>query len=433
MFLLNLGFKWSFTSLDGLRGTVILPHANSVNRLVREHPGEFQTLLLDPQLYLSNLKVEHRTKVCARLAGYPWFGIPDINEFNSEDQKRNEWEKKVRERIKNLWLGHPPDDIERAAFTAVEFQAKLGCTSIILPAPLVYEREDEGATFGKWIDSGIEAADELEIAQPILATIAISDDTLNESAFTEGGFLESVIDQITARNEIDGVYIVIAQTETPTHPFEITDKVVRAYIHLVLESLRCGIKNVITNFSDLIGFVTLGIGATAFASGPSFSLRSLNLESFRDDGGGIPLPSFYSHKVAAEYRTESDLKKIAEHQLFRRIVDETETSQPLMEALRSGRSASDLPSWAESHNNLHAAHQHYIERLIIEGNRLKKTRPRERYETILDWLESAEANALFVHKRLGIERLGRRPHVDHWLQIIDEVKKSSSPPQILCL
>lgn len=422
MFLLNLGYKWNLTSLDGLRGTVILPQSNSFNRLSREHPGEFQTLLLDPQLYLSSLKVEHRTKICARLSAYPWFNIPNVGVFNSGEQKRIEWEKAVREKIRELWLGHSPEDLDRAALTAVGFQAELGCTSIILPAPLVNEREDEGSTLGDWIDAGLEACDEFEIAQPVLATVAISDSTLNESAFNQGGFLESVVDQITARNGVDGVYIVIAQTETPVHPFEISDKVAHAYLHLVKEFFRCNIKSIVTNFSDLIGFVSLGIGATAFASGQSFALRSLNIEGFRDEGGGTPLPSFYSHKIAAEYRTESDLKKIIDHRLFRRIADETEASQSLMEALRSGRSASDLPSWAESHNNLHAAHSHFIERLIIEGNRLKKIRPNERYETIVNWLESAEANALYVHNKIGINKLGRRPKLDYWRQVIEEIE-----------
>lgn len=424
MFILNLGYKWGFMSLDGLKGAIILPSLNPAPRVIRDRGADVQTLLLDPQLYLASLKAERRTKVCARLAGYPWFSVPGVNEFNSDEQGRRQWENQIRQEIEKIWPGKPPEDIERSSYDAIVFQIERGCTDIILPSPLLDQREDEGATLGEWIDAGFNAAEELEIAQPLLATIAVNEATLNENAFKNGGFIESIVDQVTARKEINGVYIVIAQTGIPSHPFEISENVARAYLKFVYDFSKCGKTTIITNFADLIGLVAIGLGATTFASGQSVSLRSLYIDGFRDEGGGVALPHFYSHKVAAEYLTETDLDKICEKQLIRRIADETETSAILIDTLLRHQSASSLPNWAESQNNLQSAQQHFIERLVLEGNLLKSQKLSERINYVIDWLDSAEANALLIHKRLKVDKLGRRPCLDVWCSLIQEFIKS---------
>jgi hypothetical protein len=280
----------------------------------------------------------------------------------------------------------------------------------------------KGSSLGDWIDAGLQVAEELEVAQPLLATVAISQKALNTAAFASGGLLEAVVDPVTARQGLDGVYIVVAQTETPAHPFEIRDDVARAYLQLARDFGRTGSYQIITNFADLLGLLSIGLGATAFATGQSMTQRGLYLEGFRDDGGGIALPHFYSHRTAAEYRTESDLDRIVEKKLVRRISDETNASAPLMEALRKGGTAGSLPNWAESQNNVQAAHQHYLERLYLEGDRLRQTRPGDRLDLLIEWLESAEGNSFVVDRRTQAKPpLGRRPPLARWRNLIEEL------------
>lgn len=418
MFILNLGYKWTLASVDGLRGVAMAASANPIPRVQREHPGDFHRVLFDPQLYLAGLRVEHRTKVCARLAGYPWFGVEGVRSFESATQKRRDWDAAMRVHVASAWPGQVPDDVDRAALQAVEFQVERGCTAILLPTPLVDEREDEGASIGTWIDSGISAAQELEVAQPLLATVAVSEKALNEGAFESGGILEALVDQVTARSDLDGVYIVVGQTGGLANAFEIHDNVARGYFYLTHHFAEAGVQQIILNYADLAGLVSVGLGATGFASAPSGSLRILQLDAFKDEGGGIAVPWFYSHATASEYQTETHLNVLTAHRLLRRIADETDASAPLMDALRRGYTAGTLPAWAESQNNLTAAHLHYVQRMVAVGSSLRrKKRKNERREEILDWMESAEANALLVERRTG--GVGRRPPLERWRGMVE--------------
>lgn len=432
MFLLNLGYKWTFANLDGLHGAVLLACGNPSARLVRDHPGgEFQTLLFDPQLYLSGLRVEGRVKVCARLASYPWFQLKGVPEFDSSVSKRGDWLSQVKDLVAREWTGQPPADPSDAARRAIEFQVSMGCTAVVLPSPLLEEREDEAETLGAWLDAALTVADELEIAQPQLATVAVSEAALNSSAFEPGGLLEAIVDQVSARSGLDGVYIVVAQTRAAFHPFETSKEVIRAYWQLVHQfSGIPAMRQIVTNYADLGGFVALGLGATAFASGQSSSLRCLNIEAFLDEGGGKAMPQFYSHKTATEYLTERHLDRIVAAKLVRRIEDETEASAALIAKLRAGGSAAELPHWAESQNNLGAAQQHYLQRLVAEGGRFRKTRPADRLDAVVEWLESAEGNSLVVQTRLRLaeearekdkEKIGRGAPLSQWRATFSEV------------
>jgi hypothetical protein len=198
----------------------------------------------------------------------------------------------------------------------------------------------------------------------------------------------------------------------------------RAYFELVRLCAEAGLSEIIVNFADLGGLVSAGLGATAFATGPSANLRALHIEGYMDEGGGIALPHYYSHKTVGEYLSETDVDHIAGARAFRRIVDRTPFSMPLVDAVLRGESASDLPAWAESQNNYGMAHKHAMQRLVDEGNRLRRLGTTDdRYNAILDWLEAAEANALFVSQRLHrnghTTDVGRRAPTQTWLGLLE--------------
>lgn len=420
MYLLNVGYRWKLaTSLDDLDGVVILPSGNDSERLLRSKQHEFKRMLFDPQLYLAELDAEKCTLTCARLATYSWFSTPGLPVFDSSEMKRRDWEKEVRKNVAKKWPAKPvegEDDTYQACLNCLELQCKISCTHLILPSPLILEREDESATQAMWLDKALEVASELEVAQPLLATVAVSDTVLNEESFTETGFLDTVVDQITARDGIDGVYIVVAQS-TDDHPFATADKVNHAYLHLTRAFAERGYDFVIPNFVDLLGLACTAVGANSFASDASQSRRRLSLPAFREDTqGGKALPHFYSHTVAAELRTEADLDRIVKKRLLSRIRDKTEYSENLLEELSAGGSAANLPAWAESQNNLAAAQKHFVTRLAAEKKKLIRKPLRERPDQIREWLETAAANNLLLNKRLGKPKLqGHFVPAESWL------------------
>src|SRR5579863_3821464 len=160
-----------------------------------------------------------------------------------------------------------------------------------------------------------------------------------------------------------GVYIVVVQNEAG-HPFESSRNVQRAYVRLSSAFAARGYGTVLPNFADVFGLVCLGVGATGCSSGPSQALRRLALAGYKEEGGGIALPRFYSHKLAAELATEADLDRIVGRRLLRRVEDRTPYSETLMDTLASGGSASQLQPWAESRSNVAMAHRHFIYRMV---------------------------------------------------------------------
>lgn len=425
MYLLNLGHRWNLLGTESVQGVVLLPSRNSLVKLQRSPRPDSQAVLLDPQLYLASLNAEDCTKVCANLASFPWFGINEMPAFESGQQTRTQWNQTMREQVIQQWPGQEPTDaaIEDSCRTAIETQIALACTHVILPSPLITEREDEAQRQAEWLDTGLRVCAELDVSQPILATVAVFDGVINDAAFAPAGFLDTIVDQVTARQGLDGVYIVVAQSGFE-HPFSTPAKTYRAYAHLSKAFSAAGYDAVITNFADAFGLVCTAFGATAMASGQSQSLRRLSILDFKDAGGGRAIPYFYSHRVIAELATETDLDNIVARRLLKRVEDVTIYSQSLMtELAKPGPpkgSARNLPPWAESQNNLTTAHRHLVCRLATEQAKLSKLGSQPRLDAVRDWLESSTANMLFVKERLKPETLkGCVASSEVWLSVFD--------------
>ena len=194
----------------------------------------------------------------------------NLPEFNSGETKRRDWDKNVQKAVKKHWPQKSPqgeDNIYEACYDAIEQQISLSCSHIILPSPMLTEREDEASTLGKWIDESSAAIDELEVGQPVLATIAISDKALNDQAFEANGFLDTVIDQVTSRDVVDGVYIVVMQSQ-PSHPFDTIAPVQKAYLYLS-NQFSDHYATVIVNFADVFSFACMAAGCSGIVMGAS--------------------------------------------------------------------------------------------------------------------------------------------------------------------
>lgn len=415
MFLLNLGYRWTLN--DEVRGAVFLPTGNSCAKILRAPLPDLKRVILDPQLYLAGLNAGDCRKVCARLASYPWFGV-DLPAFDSTTMSRRQWDQEMQARVADVWPGKAPEDagdIRQACTTAIDIQQQISCTHVILPAPLITEREDEAQLQAEWLDEGLAAAQDLEVGQPLLATVALAETVLNSAAFEATGFLDTVVDQITAREGLDGVYIVVAQNDD-NHPFENSEKVQQAYLHLSKAFSDRGYGTVLTNFADVLGLACMGVGATDFSTGPSQSLRRLSMSGFRDAGGGKAFPKFYSHKIVAELATETDLDRVVQKRLLRKVEDRTVHSEGLMDTLAAGGSASQLQAWAESQNNVATAQRHFIARMAMEARAL---RGGQRAERIREWLEEAAAGMLFVNQKMGNDGKVYGAPTLKWLELFE--------------
>ena len=402
MFALNEGWQWKAAEFsENLNGVVYLATGNNAEKMRRRPLGDFAWQLFDPQLYLAGLDGADCAKVCARLASYLWFGVPGVPDFQSSEESQNSWQQAVQEHVKANWPGKAPEDEEilHAARAAIEFQADRGCTHLLAATPLIAEREDEAATAAQWIDAALEAASDLDIGQPVIATVAVAEAVLNDASFMEGGFLDTIVDQVTSRTGLAGVYIVVAQT-LKRHPLCAPESVTRTYAHLTRAFANFGYDFIFVNFADVFGVACLGLGASGFATGSSQALRRLCPAAFLDEGGGLPLPHLYSHRSVAEFLPERELEKIAKLNYLRRVTDTTVYSRDLLQALVHNRPASGVAAWAESKNNVTAAGRHFIARMIAEGTAYAESSPAQRFTRAESWLDDAVVNQEFLARHL---------------------------------
>jgi len=419
MFFLNLGYQWNLAALPEVDNVILLPSGSDWERLKTVQRGQFQRVLMDPQLYLAGLDPSKCARTCSRLASCPWFCVPNLPHFNQDKQGLLEWRSSLQEKIEEKWLQQPPegDEILSACSLSMEFQVQMGCSYIICPSPLISNRETGAALLGDWLDSSIQVFKNKEIGQPLLASVVVDENEIKENAEELSGFLDSLIAQVTARFEFSGVYVVIVQTHT-NHPFQMGDKAVAAYLYLA-SAFNKAFDVVLLNFADIIGYISLGCGASDFATGASLPHRRMTHENYIEEGGGKAFPNFYSHKCGAEFRSEKHLDEIVKNNLVRRIIDHTQYSEPLMKELKRGGSASAIVPWAEAQNNYRTAHKHYIARISQESRKVGKLPLDDRSSLISEWLEDVDVNQVYLKEKLGRE-LGTQIPASDWSQRLNE-------------
>lgn len=390
-----------------------------LERTTRQKVGR----LFDPQLYLAGLNSSECPRACGNLGTYPWFGI-DAPAFDSGVQRIDDYKRETKPLILSNWTGvRPLDHLEHYCRRAIEFQEMLAVSQIILPAPLMLAREDI-SVLSEWIEAAESALKDLEVETPALATIAIAERCLIESAFGVSGLLERIADLVTSRETLSGAYVVIAQ-EQDGHPFETQSQVLKGYMFLSRELKIAGTNNIICNFCDVFGFACVAVGATGFATGQSQSLRRLSIAAFSEKPGGrgVPLPSYYSHRLVSEHRPQADLLKLLDSgkRVLQRVMDDTRFSDDLSTGLLVDVPPHVPGPWVESRSNLAMAQQHFISKIATWANRLGGLSLARQTEEIRSWLEEAESSVDYLENRVRpLSLSGRFADVGLWRQLLVE-------------
>lgn len=426
MFLLNIGNKW--TNHDRVDGVVINAAGVHITQVERRNlTTEPKVLLFDPQLYLSGLEMDVCEKACSRLSTYPWFGGSDV-EFDSDVYTQKEWFDEHKETM--IWpytLPQSNKDIRECIKTCFDFQVALGVTQLIIPTPLIEDIENEFETQLKWIDVALELKSEFYDIE-MLATVAFCDHIVIHQDPLENRAVQSIIDNISARSELDGAYIIPVQTGS--NSIRITQlRVATTLLHISHIVGHQNEKKVIINFADSFGFACLGVGATAYGGGYTNKTRRMNLSDYIDAGGGGAYPKFHSHQLLLDFLSERDLTKIRDSRLLRLIKnDQTDASEDLFDALGAGLSANDVPPWRESLNNVTRATIHKIERSLMACSELQYigTNMDVRFEYILEWLQNAEAYHLLLDSRFNTAPLSDdERHIAVWSRAFDNFQNNT--------
>jgi hypothetical protein len=212
MFYLNLGYYWQVPEI-GEHGVCVGAHGvDSPGALTTDRRDRLpipDKRLFDPQLYLRDLDLQDSESVVTRLATYPWFNS-SVSEY-SDNQTVTDWKKQVTEALQGRWPCELPDGNRDAVYRIIEaclaFQERFGVGRLIIPASMSRDPESDFSCESAWIDIGLElAADNFDL--PVYATLGISDTCLMHRRPNENELLKIVVDQIAARTELSGVYLI---------------------------------------------------------------------------------------------------------------------------------------------------------------------------------------------------------------------------------
>lgn len=306
----------------------------------------------------------------------------------------------------------------RIVQSSIDFQNEIGATHLVLPSPLT--RENNGLVNEMmWIDAGIDAASDIE--KPLYATLAISDLCLREDGSENNELIQTAVDQITARDEIDGVYFVL-ERYAPTSK-RISNKNVAEAI-LTLSHLFGNEAEIdfFVNYCGDYGLIALGAGATHFASNNTTKGRRLHFADYIRRGGGGTYPNFFSIACLSELRSKTDLEKIRDEDLLRYMTGDNSTfSEDLFTALQNGDLVDTVPEWAETINNVAEASNHYIELMTNTAERVASLPNTERVKNIRRMLLDAYRNMMLLNEVIENEPLYENgDHLKIWGSAFDK-------------
>jgi hypothetical protein len=378
--------------VDGVDGGIIFPAGVAYDALVRRNLEKtyphLQRRLVDPQFYLATLLGAKCRKACVNLASYGWFAADGFESYDTKKHgKQNQWKKNAKNNIHEHWTGTLPTDeksIENAVRVCVDVQANVGCESIILPGPLMTELFTDFTVEGTWLDAGLRLAADLE--RPRIATVAISDICLRPVPPEKNDLIETIIDQVSAR-EPEGVYLVIETSQEGyynAHP-----NTIGSMLRLVHGFKEAGIETVIVSLAGVAGLLALAAGADMMCTAWYRTERRLKLSDF-DDQQGRAVPTYYSHALAGEVDLNQDLDRFTAAGLLKELADVTPASRTLLAALRSGRSVSAVADWEYKIGNVTAAREHFMTVMVRETGELAKLSADEQHQRVLNWLTGAE-------------------------------------------
>lgn len=422
MFLYNRGH---YSKIDGVNpnGVVLCTSGlnfSSLNR--RADTYDKDMVLLDPQLYLCSLDGKNCGSTYDKIMSYPWLKKGEGNDRTAPvSVKRISAATTTCSVVSpSITLPNSDDEILKCIQVCLDVQKDFGVTHFILPTPIATAREDQFSEQLRWIRLAGSLKEKYDL--PFLATIALTDQTLLNCNFDENLMLQTILDNATVMDHVEGYYILIERDSTAIQVTE--GNVARALLELSYNLGELQKKIVVINFADVFGLVCLAVGASAFGSGYTTKERRLSFSDFVPKGGGMALPKYYSNTLMCDFYSERDINKILELKLTRYISSDIQTahSKPLIEAIVRKRAIDNVQTWKESRSNTAAAAKHRVDCLTAQVDEFSKIKDFEdRLIKMFALIQDAEAKMEYLKSRQKDDPLnedGR--HLSVWRKAIEE-------------
>ena len=420
-------FKLAAGSPDNIAGGIVAASAMFAGQLARrafEGVSFLQHRYFDPQLYLAGLDPRSGGDAVFKLGTYPWFGVPDVPAYDTAKHKRQtEYKTTVAPKVIAGWTrGVPsgPQAVRSAARAAVKLQVDLGCEGIILPAPALDSISRGVQDFMKWTDAGLDACREFKVAGPVYATVALCDTVVANHVALDHPVLGAATDQIAARPDLAGAYLVVESRDEDTYSCERQDTV-RALIVVLDDLIRGARRQVILNYAGTFGAVASAMGAHVWASGPYKSQRRLKGSDLYQKPGASAYPRYFSLPLAGDLGLDKDIVTLRDAKLLRPLRTASTVAKPLHAALAHGKGPADVAAWTYRKGNMTASQAHYNTAMQRLSTMLDALPTAQRITWVEHWLADAAQHAERL-VRAGIKHSNATElaHQAIWLDLFRE-------------
>lgn len=419
MFLLNRGYTTKIDSSLSLEGMVVSASGLHMPTIERRSLTDTSIRLFDPQLYFPIDLHDDCSATYNKLATYPWYN-QTAPQFDSAEINLRDYARSMQEEDLHNNISLPIDDaeLESRIKSCLDFQCSLDVSHLILPTTLVDDAEDQFTYQLEWINKGLELCEDYN--KPVLITLALSDNVIITKNFEDNELLQTILDNMTTFNNVEGFYIIISRSNSGTH---VTEKhIVQTILELsYILGTKMG-KKVFLNFIDNLGLLGLSVGASYFASGYTNKEKRFNLSDFEDStSGGAPLPHFFSFSLLGDLFSKRDLEKLRDSHLLHLISnDVTSYSQNLFDALSTNINVNLIPDWAETRNNITKAKLHRIELMNQRATYISSLSFKERITYTLSWLQNADINTNYICERFRLDPLSEDfRHLTVWRECFE--------------
>lgn len=157
-------------------------------------------------------------------------------------------------------------------------------------------------------------AQEMGVEQPLYATIAVS-----EESFRDTEMMNEYLDELTTL-EVDGFYFVIFERGAG-YRSAVAQDILPNVLRFIYSLGEVNLYRLLAGYADLNGYLYRIVGASAFASGWSQSLRRLTEDKWAErTGGRRPRPRYTSVPLFNSIPIDPDLRRIYEEGQITRVL-----------------------------------------------------------------------------------------------------------------
>lgn len=372
-------------------------------------PG-FSVVDCDPATW--NLGYETCSDACNKIATHAFIPI-NTPSFADWDGASKDWlPQAVAPVVAAAWPPSLPSafaDLTGFLGGCLEWQSRLQPSAYILPTPPLTGPNPDMTDFVKWVRSAIRAGTNFGRPEPLLLALTVEDTLLL-------GLVDVLLDQVTARDGIDGVYLNLVTAGT-TLSERLGEETAGAIYRFVGDLSRH--RSVYVNTADIFGLAAIGAGAEGIGIGYEQKGTRLNLADFKNSDSRGAFPKMLSLAFCKRLAID-EVEAIRDAGLLDRLeYDRTDASSSLLNAVAAGQDIRTLDPWRPERGRVAAARRHFIlshSNAVASLNALPVT---ERKAWVRDWLATANTNVNDYCAAIGQQpqQVGLG-HVHEWLRAV---------------